>query len=107
MNPESAAMVSTALSGIIVLLVVGTLYTLISPMLEGDKLKKRMSSVSSARDGMREARLKALNNNTGLRRDTKDGIKNLVDNLSLERLMEASDLKRHGFGGEADGDWDF
>lgn len=93
MNPETAAMISTALSGIIVLLVVGTIYTLVSPMLEGDKLKKRMSSVSAARDSMRDARLNNLKNSGGLRRDTKDVVKNLVDNLSLERLMEASDLK--------------
>lgn len=93
MNPETAAMLSTVLSGVIVLLVVGTIYTLVSPMLEGDKLKKRMSSVASARDSMRDARMQSLSNQGGLRRDTKDVVKNLVDNLSLERLMEASDLK--------------
>lgn len=93
MNAQSQAMFTNALSGIIVLLVIGTLYTLLSPLLEGDKLKKRMNSVSSTRDNMKEARLNALQNQGGLRRDTKDVVKNLVDNLSLERLLEASDLK--------------
>ena len=38
MNPESAAMFENAFMAILALLVVGTIYTIVSPMLEGDKL---------------------------------------------------------------------
>ena len=50
MNAESTAMFTTALTIVICLAVAGTLYTLFSPLLEGDKLKKRMKSVSTERD---------------------------------------------------------
>lgn len=93
MNPESLALIQTASSGLVALLVVATLYTLFSPMLQGDKLKKRMDSVANARDGMRQARLENLRANDSLRRETKGTIKNLVDNLSLEKLLEASNLR--------------
>ena len=93
MESESITMFQNAAYGLLALLVVGTLYTIISPLLEGDKLKKRMSSVSTERDSLRDARMKNLNKNNGLRTETKDGIKNLVENLSLEKLMEASNLR--------------
>lgn len=94
MGSESITMFQNAAYALIALLLVGTLYTLLSPLLEGDKLKKRMSSVSTERENMREARMKNLNKGkAGLRPETKGFFKNLVDNLSLEKLLEASNLR--------------
>jgi len=62
-------------------------------MLEGDKKKKRLESVAAARDNMRKTRLNNLQNDARLRADGKGVAKNLVDRFSLERLLEASDLK--------------
>jgi len=69
------------------------LYTIFSPLLEGDKLKKRMDSVAKAREGMRADRMEQLNKKEGLRSESKGLIKDMVDKLSLEKLLEASDLK--------------
>lgn len=93
MNPESAAMFQTALYALVSLLSVAALYTVLSPLFEGDKLKKRMSSVADAREGMRKARMDGLNKEQGLRSDGKGFVKKAVDNLSLEKLLEASDLR--------------
>ena len=93
MNPESIAMFQNAAYLLVTGLVIVTLYTIINPLLEGDKLKKRMDSVSAARDGMRQNRLEQLNKNDGLRSENKGLVRDLVDKLSLEKLLEASDLK--------------
>ncbi|MGJ8564931.1 MAG: type II secretion system F family protein [Alphaproteobacteria bacterium] len=94
METGSVTMFQNAAYALIALLVVGTLFTILSPLLEGDKLKKRMTSVSSERDSMRDARLKKLKTgNNALRTETKGFFKNLVDNLSLEKLLEASNLR--------------
>jgi len=92
MNPESLEMFRTVLTAVICLAVAGTLYTLLAPILEGDKLKKRMHSVANERNRMRDARTDELNN-AGLRPESKGFVKKIVDNLSLERLLAASDLK--------------
>ena len=84
---------STVLSLVVMAAIVGTLYTLIAPLFEGNKLKKRMSGVADERDGLRRSRLNELNNPAGLRTDSKGVVTNIVDNLSLEKLLEASDLK--------------
>ena len=62
-------------------------------MFESDKKKKRMESVSTARENMRQNRLDNLQNEARLRADGKGVAKNLVDRFSLEKLLEASDLK--------------
>ena len=93
MNPESITMFQNAAYLLVTGLVIATLYTIINPLLEGDKLKKRMDSVSAARDGMRQNRLEQLNKNDGLRSENKGLVRDLVDKLSLEKLLEASDLK--------------
>lgn len=72
---------------------VATLYALLSPLLEADGLKKRMSGIASERDNMRMQRLADLDNSQGLRSESKGFVKKLVDNLSLERLLAAPDLK--------------
>jgi len=93
MSPESAALFQSAGSALIALLVVATFWIVVVPMLEGDKKKKRMESVASARETMRKTRLDNLQNEARLRSDGKGVAKNLVDRFSLEKLLEASDLK--------------
>ena len=93
MGAESIAMFQNAAYLVVAILVVATLYTIFSPMLEGDKLKKRMDSVASAREGLRNSRMEQLNRKAGLRTESKGYIKDMVDKLSLEKLLEASDLR--------------
>jgi len=93
MDPQTSIMLTNTLTAILTLCVVGTLYFLISPMLEGDKLKKRMSSVADAREELRKNRMDRINTDAGLRKDNKGMVKNLVDNWSLAKLLEASDIK--------------
>lgn len=93
MSPESAALFHSAGSALIAILCVVTVWMFVIPMLEGDKKKKRMESVASARESMRKSRLDNLQNEARLRADSKGVAKNLVDRFSLEKLLEASDLK--------------
>lgn len=75
-------------------LVAWVAFQLLSPLLEGDKIKKRMKSVSSTRDSLRDQRLKELNNQQGsLRGQNKTGVKDFVDRFSLQKLLEAANLK--------------
>lgn len=93
MSPESAALFQNAGSALIAILFMASLWIVVIPMLEGDKKKKRMESVATARDNMRKSRLDSLQNEARLRSDGKGVAKNLVDRFSLEKLLEASDLK--------------
>jgi len=93
MNPESLEMFRTVLTLVVVLAAVGTVYTLLSPLLEGDKLKKRMGAVSNEREGMKRSRMEDLNKGNTLRTESKGVVKNIVDNLSLEKLLAANDLR--------------
>ncbi len=93
MDPQSVAMFQNMAYLLVTGLVIATLYVTISPLLEGDKLKKRMNSVADTRDGLRQSRLDQLNQNAGLRKESKGLVRDLVDKLSLEKLLEASDLK--------------
>ena len=93
MSPESVILFKTAGSVVIGLLFMLSFWIVVVPMLEGDKQKKRMESVASARDTMRKTRLDNLQSDARLRADGKGVAKNLVDRFSLERLLEASDLK--------------
>jgi len=93
MSPESLAMFSTAGALLISALVMYTIWITVIPMLEGDKKKKRMESVATAREGMRKDRLANLQTEASLRSDGKGVAKNMVDRFSLEKLLEASDLK--------------
>lgn len=93
MSPESAALFQNAGSALIAILFVASFWIVVVPMLEGDKKKKRMESVASARESMRKTRMDNLQNEARLRSDGKGVAKNLVDRFSLEKLLEASDLK--------------
>jgi len=93
MSPESVALFQNAGSILIAVLTAASAWMVFGPMLEGDKKKKRMESVSSARESLRQNRLDGLQNEARLRSDNKGMAKNLVDRFSLEKLLEASDLK--------------
>lgn len=95
MPAESVLLFQNFAYGVISILTVATLYVLFAPAFEGNKLKKRMDSVANARENMKQSRLEGLNNDTpkGLRSESKGFIKNFVDRLSLEKLLEASDIK--------------
>ena len=93
MLPETADLLRTLITAAVVLAVVGTLYTLLAPILEGDKLKTRMKSVASARDDMKRKRFNELDQQAALRPEARGIVKRLVDKWSLEKLLEASDLK--------------
>jgi tight adherence protein C len=93
MSPESVSLFQNAGSALIAILFVASFWIVVVPMLEGDKKKKRMESVATARDTMRKSRLDTLKADNTLRADGKGVAKNLVDRFSLERLLEASDLK--------------
>lgn len=70
-----------------------TIWIIVSPLFEGEKLKKRMESVSAARDTMRENRMKSLEKQATLVRDGKGKAKDVVNRFSLDKLLEASDLR--------------
>ncbi len=93
MDPEFLETLQTVLTAIVMLAAVGTMYTLLAPMLEGNSLKKRMGYVASEREALRKSRMEDLEKQTGLRVENKGFVKNIVDNLSLEKLLAASDLK--------------
>ncbi len=78
---------------ILAMMVVGTMFTLITPLLEGDHMKKRMKSVSTARDELKAKRMVELNSQKSLRGNNKNRIKGFVDSLSLEKVLEASNLR--------------
>lgn len=91
---EGAIQMLTMMGYILIcVMLAATIYMVVAPMLEGDKLKKRMASVSTHRDGLRDARMKTLNDERALRTNTKGVASSLVDRFSLEKLLEASDLK--------------
>lgn len=104
MEAETANNIQTGLSFLIAVLIAVTLYTVLSPLLSGDGAKKRMKMVTSERDQMKRTRLDALQNQGGLRSDSKGFIKDIVDKLSLERLLAAPELREKlmqaGFRGQ-------
>ena len=93
MSPESVALFTTSGALLLAALVMYTVWITVIPMLEGDKKKKRLESVASARETLRNDRLSNLQEQASLRADSRGVAKNLVDRFSLEKLLEASDLK--------------
>ena len=57
MSPESVALFTTAGALLLAALVMYTVWITVIPMLEGDKKKKRLESVASARETLRNDRL--------------------------------------------------
>lgn len=94
MTAESLSLLQNFGFLVISLLTVATLYVIFAPIFEGDSLKKRMDSVANARESLKQNRMADLNSaQKGLRTENKGAVKNLVDRFSLEKLLEASDLK--------------
>ena len=93
MTENSAALLTQVgyllISGLLAL----TVWIIVSPMFEGEKLKKRMESVSSARDTLRQNRMQALEAQASLRSDGRGKARDVVNRFSLDKLLEASDLK--------------
>jgi len=78
---------------VICIMLAMTAYMIVAPLLEGDKLKKRMASVSSQREALKGARMQRIDKSKSLRSNDKSLARKLVDQFSLERLLEATDLK--------------
>ena len=94
MNEESLSMFRTALALFVCLASAGTLYMLLSPIFEGSGMKKRMNNLSSQRESLRRERMDNLQaQGVGLRKETKGLVKRVVDQLSLEKMLAASDLR--------------
>lgn len=93
MSPANLALLQTVLSGVVAVLVALTLYTMIVPLLERGDRKNRRNSVATARETLRKTRNESLNSNQGLRTNTKSNVKGLVKGLSLEKLLEATNLR--------------
>ncbi|WP_412103617.1 type II secretion system F family protein [Stappia stellulata] len=88
--------------------VAGTVFVLVMPLLEGDKLKSRMKSVALERDQMRareRARMadEKANARVSLRNQPKQQVQRIVDRLNLKHLMSDEQTKlrlmRAGFRG--------
>jgi len=62
MSPESVALFQNAGSALIAVLFAASVWMVVSPMLQGDKKKKRMESVAAARETMRKSHLSGLQN---------------------------------------------
>lgn len=93
MTDTNIALLTNAGYFVIAILLAVTIYMIVSPIFEGDKLKKRMASVSAQRDSLRGARMDELNAGKTLRMNDKGLARQIVDRFSLERLLEASDLR--------------
>jgi tight adherence protein C len=77
---------------LICILIAVTVYMIVSPLLETDRLKKRMASVSTQRDTLKNARMAEIEGRS-LRNQDRTLARKLVDQFSLERLLEATDLR--------------
>jgi tight adherence protein C len=78
--------------------VAGTVFVLVMPLLEGDKLKSRMKSVALERDQMRareRARMadEKANARVSLRNQPKQQVQRIVDRLNLKHLMSDEQTK--------------
>ena len=77
---------------------VGTIFTVLEPLLVKDKLKERMKSVSGYRDSLRQKQRDSLarkNNNPRLRNASPRGaIKEIVENLKLLEVFDSDAARK-------------
>ncbi len=76
--------------------VIATIITLAMPLLSTDTLDKRMKSVSSERERIRQrerAAAKSQQQNKGIRYEPKAYMKNIVDKFSLSKWLNTDDAK--------------
>lgn len=96
MTPQNLLILQYALGTIIILSVIGTVYTFISPSLARNRLKNRIKGIHTTRDSLRRQHLQSLDiPKTDLRGGTRESVKKLVTQLSLEKVLEAENLRDH------------
>ncbi|WP_457797120.1 type II secretion system F family protein [Methylocystis sp. S23] len=93
---ENVTSTQFAVSALTAIAVIATIITLAMPLLNTDTLEKRMKSVSSERERIRQ-RERALAKNQqqskGLRYEPKAYMKNIVDRFSLSKWLNTEDAK--------------
>jgi len=92
MDSESQALFLNLGYGLVTLIVVYTVWTLVTPLLEGDKVKKRMDSVMNAREDLRQKRFVELDAGN-LRHDSGGSIRSFIERFSLEELLASPGIK--------------
>ena len=92
MPEESARLFQNLIYAGMGLMVVYTLWTVLEPILQGDKIKKRMSSVTGQRDALKAQRFEELEG-SGLRQDGRGKVRDIVERFSLETILASPDLK--------------
>lgn len=75
---------------------IATIFTILEPLLVKDKLKERMKSVGSYREGLRKQQREALSKKTkGLRNTSPQGaVKELVESLKLLEVFDADSARK-------------
>lgn len=75
---------------------IGTIYTVLEPFLVKDKLKERMKSVASYRDGLRQEQRESLARKGApkLRMGQGGMLKELVENLKLLEMFDAESARK-------------
>ncbi|NRG16129.1 type II secretion system F family protein [Rhizobiales bacterium] len=112
MNIDVATLASreTLIAVLTTVAVAGTIFTLASPIFEGDRLKSRMKSVALEREKMRARERARMATEKGdarasLRNQPKHQIKQLVDRLNLTKGLANEEtrqqLRQAGFRGTA------
>ncbi|MBA5776227.1 type II secretion system F family protein [Stappia sp. F7233] len=100
----------TLIAGLTMIAVAGTVFTLVLPLFEGDRLRSRMKSVAIERERIRareRSRLTSERDNAraSLRNRPKQQIKDLVDRLQLKNVLSDETtqmrLRQAGFRGMA------
>lgn len=83
-------------SALTAIAVIATIITLAMPLLSDDSLAKRMKSVSSERERIRQRERAAAKNQQqikGLRHESKTYMKNVVERFSLSKWLNTEDAK--------------
>ncbi|NVK36214.1 MAG: type II secretion system F family protein [Rhodobacteraceae bacterium] len=98
MNLEALANSQNLLALLTVIAVVGTVYSLVMPLFEGDKLKSRMKTVAIERDKIRARERQRLASETtdarmALRSKPKEGIKDIVERFNLMKALSDEGTK--------------
>lgn len=86
-NPKVGAMVLTGLAA------AATVFTLVQPLIETDKLGKRMKLVSDEREQLRQREREKLTNKSSLRSEPKAYMKRIVDRFQLSAWLGTDTAK--------------
>ncbi|MBT8472653.1 MAG: type II secretion system F family protein, partial [Marinicaulis sp.] len=99
---------SFQIAALVSLAAVATVFTVLGPLLEGDKLKTRMKTVISHRESLRQAQREMLANGkrgSKLRTNSPEGlVKEVVENMKLLEVFDAEVARKKlmmaGFRGQ-------